>query len=252
VLQAYNGSTGKLNWSVQLPSGVFTSPPTAAAGVVYSGGGGGLYAVNERTGALEWSQQREDGDHSAPSVDSTGIYVSNAGEHSDKYSTSGQLLWSYNSGNTGGGGRTTVVHNSRVWIRDDSGMTPVILDAATGQPVGNYTALTAPAFYAGTAITTTTTGLQAISVATGKVLWTQAGDGQLASAPYVAGTTVYVGSGTGNVYGYSAITGKQVWEGSAGAPVARPDEHNDFVLQGIQIADGLLAVPASSRMTVFG
>ncbi len=49
-----------------------------------------------------------------------------------------------------------------------------------------------------------------------------------------------------------AITGAQVWEGSAGAAVARPDEHNGFVLQGIQIADGLLAVPATSRMTVFG
>jgi outer membrane protein assembly factor BamB len=256
VLQAYNGSTGKLNWSVELPGEfMFTSPPTATAGVVYTGGsgeGGVLYAVNEATGIVEWTQQVQNGDHSAPSVDSTGVYVSYAGEFSYKFSTSGQFIWSHNNGIEGGGGRTTVVHNAKVWVRDDANQPPTILNAATGQPVGNYSGLTAPAFYAGTAITTTAAGLQAISVATGKVLWTQAGDGQLASAPYVAGTTVYVGSGSGNVYGYSTITGAQVWQGSAGAPVIRPDEHNGFVLQGIQIADGLLAVPASTRMTVFG
>lgn len=256
VLQAYNGSTGKLNWSVQLRDEfMFTSPPTATAGVVYTGGageGGVLYAVNEATGVVEWTQQVENGDHSAPSVDSTGVYVSYAGEFSYKFSTTGQLIWRYNNGIEGGGGRTTVVHNSKAWVRDDANQPPTILNAATGQPVGNFSGLTAPAFYAGTAITTTASGLQAISVATGKVLWTQAGDGQLASAPDVAGTTVYVGSGSGNVFGYSTITGAQLWEGSAGAPVVRPDEHNDFVLQGIQIADGLLAVPASTRMTVFG
>ncbi len=252
MLEAYNGSTGKLNWSVQLPSGMFTSPPTATAGVVYTGGSGVLCAVNEATGALEWMQQVENGDHSAPAVDSTGIYVSYAGELSYKFSTSGSLIWNHSNGSEGGGGRTPVVHNSKLWVRDDAGMAPSILDASTGQTVGSFSGLTAPAFYAGTAITTTATGLQSISVATGKVLWTQAGDGQLASAPYVAGATVYVGSGSGNVYGYSATTGAQVWEGSAGAAVVRPDEHNGFVLQGIQIADGLLAVPATSRMTVFG
>jgi outer membrane protein assembly factor BamB len=256
LLEAFSGATGKLNWSVQLPGQyMFTSPPTATAGVVYTAGagdGGTLYAVSEATGTLEWTQSVENGDHSAPSVDSTGIYVSYAGEFSYKFSTSGQLLWSHNNGIEGGGGRTTVVHNSRLWIRDDAGMTPTILNATTGAPIGTFAGITAPAFYAGTAITTTSTGLQAINATTGQLLWTQPGDGQLASAPYVAGTTVYVGSGTGNIYGYSAITGKLVWEGFADAPVNRPDEHNDFVLQGLQIADGLLAVPASTRMSVFG
>jgi outer membrane protein assembly factor BamB len=256
ILQAYNGLTGKLNWSVQLAGeSMFTSPPTATAGVVYTAGageGGVLYAVSEATGTVEWTQQVENGDHSAPSVDSTGIYVSYAGEFSYKFSKSGQLLWSDYNGLEGGGGRTTVVHGSRVWVRDDAGRAPAILDTTTGQLVGNFSGLTAPVFYKGTAITTTAAGLQATNAATGTVLWTQAGDGQLVSAPYVAGATVYVGSGSGNVYGYSVITGAQVWEGSAGAPVIAPDEHNDFVLQGIQIADGLLAVPASTRMTVFG
>jgi outer membrane protein assembly factor BamB len=166
VLQAYNGSTGKLNWSVQLPSGVFNSPPTATAGVVYTGGGGLLFAVSEATGSVQWTQQVQNGDHSAPSVDSTGVYVSYAGELSYKFSTSGAPLWIHSNGIEGGGGRTAVVHNSRVWIRDDAGMAPAILDATSGQPVGNFSGLTTPAFYKGTAITTTATGLQAISVAT--------------------------------------------------------------------------------------
>ena len=163
VLQAYNGSTGNLNWSVQLPTGAYSSPPTATGGVVYTANAL-LSAVSETTGSVEWSRPVENGDHSAPSVDSTGVYVSYAGELSYKFSTGGVLLWNHSNNIEGGGGRTTVVHNSKVWVRDDAGMAPAILDAATGQSVGNFSGLTVPAFYAGTAITTTATGLQAMSV----------------------------------------------------------------------------------------
>jgi outer membrane protein assembly factor BamB len=157
----------------------------------------------------------------------------------------------HTNGLEGGGGRTTVVHRSQVWIRDDAGQPPTVLDASSGVTVRTFVGLTTPAFYGDDALSTTASGLQATNVKSGAIVWTQPGDGHLASAPFVAGNTVYVGSGTGNVYGYSAITGAQVWQGSAGAPVLAPDEHNDVVLQGIQIADGLPAVPASTRMTVF-
>ena len=255
-LRAFDGATGKLDWSVQLPyEGYFTSPPTATGGVVYvagAGSGGLLYAVSESTGVLQWMQEVMNGDHSAPAVGGGGVYVSYSAELSYRFSTAGKLVWTHTAGGEGGGGRTAVLHGSRLWVRDDAGMTPAILDTATGKQVGTFQSVTAPAFAGNTAFVVADDDLLAINATTGVTLWTQHGDGGLESAPEVAGTTVYIGSGFGKIFGYSTTTGKQVWQAPTGATFDGPDEHNGGVLQGLQIGDGLLAVPATTRMTVFG
>ncbi|HEY3923822.1 MAG TPA: PQQ-binding-like beta-propeller repeat protein [Acidothermaceae bacterium] len=255
-LRAFDAATGKLDWSVQLPyEGNFTSPPTASGGVVYVGGsgsGGKLYAVSESTGVVKWMQEVMNGAHSAPAVGGGGVYVSYSAELSYRFSTTGQLVWTHTAGGEGGGGRTAVLHGSQLWVRDDAGMTPAILDTATGKQVRTFQSATAPAFAGNTAFVVANDGLQAINATTGKTLWNQHGDGGLESAPEVAGATVYIGSGFGKIFGYSTTTGKQVWEASTGATFVGPDEHNGSVLQGLQIGDGLLAVPATTRMTVFG
>jgi outer membrane protein assembly factor BamB len=255
-LRAFDGASGKLDWSVQLPyEGDFTSPPTATGGVVYVGGsgsGGLLYGVSESNGVLQWMQGVLNGEHSAPAVGGGGVYVSYSAEYSYRFSTAGKLVWTHDAGGEGGGGRTAVLHGTRLWVRDDAGMTPVILDTATGKQVGTFQSATAPAFAGNTAFVVANDGLQAINATTGATLWNQHGDGGLESAPIVAGTTVYIGSGFNKVFGYSTTTGKQVWQASTGATFVGPDEHNGSVLQGLQVGDGLLAVPATTRMTVFG
>ncbi len=55
---AFNAQTGAQVWSAELPGQyVFSSPPTALAGTVYTGGagsGGTLYAYAESSGHLNW------------------------------------------------------------------------------------------------------------------------------------------------------------------------------------------------------
>jgi outer membrane protein assembly factor BamB len=82
-------------------------------------------------------------------------------------------------------------------------------------------------------------------------LWTF-GDGTLVTAPVVAGSTVFVGSSDGAVYGVSAKTGKQVWSATAGPEIFGPDEQNADVLVGLGVGDGMLVVPAGNELTVYG
>ena len=145
-----------------------------------------------------------------------------------------------------------MLHATGGGVGDDAGQTPAVLNTNTGAQVGTFDSRTAPAFGDGTAVLLGPGGLTAVDAGTRATLWTQAGDGQLASAPVIAGGTAYVGSGSGTVYGYSLGTGRQVWAGDALAPVLPPDEHNAQQLQGLAVGGGVLAVPASTRLTVFG
>lgn len=255
VLRAFNAATGAQAWSVQLPGQwAFTSPPTADSGTVYTSGagsGGTLYAVNEATGAVKWTAPVANGDHSSPTVNATSVFVSYACETTYRFTLTGSPVWNHTTGCSGGGGRTTVLHRGELWVRDDAGMTPVVLSTKTGQALRTFTSQTAPAFAGASALLIQTGGLTAIDASTGRTRWTQSGDGQLASAPIVSGTVAYVGSSSGKVFGYDTRTGAQVWAADAGAPVLAPDEHNALMLQGLAIGDGVLAVPATTRLTVF-
>jgi outer membrane protein assembly factor BamB len=255
VMRAFNAATGAQTWSVQLPGQwAFTSAPTAEGGTVYTsgaGGGGTLYAVDEATGAVKWTVAVANGDHSSPTVNATSVFVSYACETTYRFSLTGSLVWNHTTGCSGGGGRTAVLHGGELWVRDDAGMTPVVLSAKTGQAIRTFTSQTAPAFADGSALLMQTDGLTAIDASTGRTRWAQSGDGQLASAPVISGAVAYVGSGSGTVYGYNIRTGARVWAADAGAPVLTPDEHNAWMLQGLAIGDGVLAVPATTRLTVF-
>jgi len=251
LLRGFDPATGTQLWSRQLPGqSSFTSPVTAAGGVVYTGGagsGGTLYAVDGRTGVAN-------GDDSAPAVNGTAVYVSYACENTYRFDLAGTLVWNHTTGCSGGGGRTPVLHNAKLWVRDDAGETPAVLNTATGEQERTFDSQTAPAFTGNSGVLLQSGTLTGIAAGTGKVRWSQAGDGQLASAPVISGQVAYVGSGSGSgtVFGYDVTTGAQVWSGSAGAPVQGPDEHNAGVLQGLAIGDGVLAVPAGSVLTVFG
>lgn len=58
LLCAFDGATGNVIWSIQLPGQFsFSSAPTVSQGVIYTGGsgsGGTAYAVNANNGALLW------------------------------------------------------------------------------------------------------------------------------------------------------------------------------------------------------
>jgi outer membrane protein assembly factor BamB len=254
LLRAFDAASGAPTWAVQLPGQyAFSSPPTADGGVVYTGGagsGGTLYAVSESDGAVLWTQPVSNGDQSSPALSATDVFVSYACGLVYAFDrTSGQLRWFNDGPCSGGGGKTAVYHADRVYSRDFFGNE--ILDASTGRLLGTFQAGPAPAFAGKTGLFLNGSTLQATSGR--RTLWTFSGDGGLVTAPIVVGSTVYVGSSSGMLYGLDLRRGVVVWSTNVGAGIPGPDEQNvSQPLTGLGAGQGLLVVPAGNRLAAYG
>jgi len=254
LLRAFDAASGALDWAVQLPGQyAFSSPPTADGGVVYTGGagsGGTLYAVSESDGAVLWTQPVSNGDKSSPALSATDVFVSYACGLVYAFDrTSGQLRWFNDGPCSGGGGKTAVYHAGRVYARDFTGNE--ILDASTGSMLGTFQAGPAPAFAGKIGLFLNGSRLQANSGR--RTLWTFSGDGGLDTAPIVVGSTAFVGSSSGMLYGLDLRRGQVVWSTDVGAGIPGPDEQNvSQPLTGLGAGQGLLVVPAGNRLAAYG
>jgi outer membrane protein assembly factor BamB len=264
TMRAYDADTGVLAWVTQLPGQyMFTTPPTAANGVVYTSGagsGGTLYAVRESDGQVLATQPVENGDHSAPALSATSVFVSYACNQAYGFA---QLtlapLWHSSGPCEGGGGQTTVYANNLLFTRDFFG--DLVLDASTGALVRNYGPVNgggyAPAVDS-TAIFTTFPGwmLAAQSLA-GTPLWTFSGDGQLNTPPLILNSgsrrLVIVGSWLGRLYALDAASGTEVWSGDVGTPISgAPESLVSEPQAGLGIGQGLIVVPALTTLSAYG
>jgi outer membrane protein assembly factor BamB len=255
-LSAFDQATGTPIWHVRLGGQwMFTSPPTVHGGVVYTAGagsGGTLYAVDAATGALQWTAAVSNGDHSSPAVTDDGVYVSYACEVTYRFNPAGGARqWIHTTGCSGGGGRTPVVHGDRVYVRDDAGQSPVILSTADGTATGAFSSTTAPAFSDDRMFTVAAGTMRAIDVATGTVEWSQAGDGNLVTAPLVVGSAVIAASSSGKVFLFDTTTGALLWSGETESAIQPPDEHNVQPLVGLAESGGVLLVPASNQLVAY-
>jgi outer membrane protein assembly factor BamB len=256
TMKAFDAATGALLWSLLLPDqGIFTSPPAAANGIVYTGGagfGGTVYAVNEISGVLVWTMNViSGGDHSSPVITGGKVFVSYACPDTYAYNaTTGQLLWSYVFC-SGGGGTTPVLHRGQLYVRDAVGtMTNgLVLNANTGSFVRGFNSDTPPAFFGNLALFLQRDTL--VAVENGQVSWTFAGDGGLQTAPLVVNHTIYIGSSSGMLYGLNA-SGQQIWSTQVGAPIPYPDEIDWVITNGLGAGDGLLIVPTESTILAYG
>lgn len=260
LLTAMDAGTGAVVWSTQLPGQYsFSSPPTATGGIVYDGGagtGGTLYATNESNGALLWSQQVANGDNSSPAVDGSNVYVTYPDNYYAFDRTTGASVWHDYLNGDGGGGRTPVVADGHVFIRDWAG-SPLIASAATGATQGPLASTTAPAIASGTAYEMTgalgSGTLQAVgSDGLGATRWSFTGDGHLASAPLVTSNAVWVGSTSGEIYELSCATGAPQWSTNVGSPINAPDEQNvSAPLTGLGVGGDTLIIPAGSTLLAY-
>jgi hypothetical protein len=145
-----------------------------------------------------------------------------------------------------------VLHGNRLYVRDDAGETPAILNASTGKQIRTFDSWTAPAFSGNTGFYLPPGGpLEAVSATTGAVKWTAAGDGQLDTAPIVVGDDVAVGSATGEIFLFDQATGGVVWSAQTGSPILAPDEHNAWMLVGLAESGGTLLVPATNTLVAY-
>jgi outer membrane protein assembly factor BamB len=252
TLHAFNAATGASNWSIQLPSQDFTATPTATNGTVYAAGEGGaglVYAVDEADGSIEWTGTVENGDQSSPAIDSGGVFVSYSCQDYDFSLATGALVWHYDNGCSGGGGKTEAVANGQVFDRENGG---IVFSESSGAQVGSFASDRIPALNSTIECFLSSGTLTVKSVASGAVLWTFRGDGSLNSAPLIIDQTVIIGSGTGNVYALNATTGQQIWSGNAGALLPAPDEQNlGQPLTGFAAGEGYLIVTAGSTLTAW-
>jgi outer membrane protein assembly factor BamB len=254
LMQAFDAATGTRLWSTDLPGQyAFSSPPTAQGGIVYTGGagtGGTVYAVSQSDGVVLWTRPVSNGDNSSPALSPTSIFVSYACGLVYAFDrVTGDLRWFNNGPCSGGGGKTSVYHDGRVYSRDFFGNE--VLDADTGALRGTFQAGPAPAFAGRTGLFLAGSTLRAMSGR--RTLWTFSGDGGLITAPIVVQSTVYVGSSSGMLYGLDLRRGQVVWSTNVGAGVSGPDEQNvSQPLAGLGAGQGLLVVPAGNLLAAYG
>jgi outer membrane protein assembly factor BamB len=261
LLRAFDGATGNVIWSVQLPNQYsFSAPPTVYQGVIYvsgAGSGGTVYAVSADSGTLLWTAPVMNGDKSSPAVTNEGVYVSYSCPNVYKLDpATGAQIWRYSTGCSGGGGKTPALYNGRLYVRDFS---DTIFDGNTGSIIGNFNAKNTPAFSGnrgfflnGPHFFGSYGTLEARDVNTNSLLWSFAGDGFLQSAVLVVNNYVYVGSAHGKLYAVDAATGQQVWVTTAGTSIPYVDEQNvSQPLTGFAASDGLLVVPTSTTLVAY-
>ncbi|TMD38781.1 MAG: hypothetical protein E6I88_13880, partial [Chloroflexi bacterium] len=266
VVRSFNASTGLPGWSLDLTRVPghdiyeFTSPLTALNGLVYTAGsgvGGAIFAINETSGQVVWSQPVQEGQDSDPAVSSSGVYVSYPGEVYDFNPSTGAVIWHYSAG-YGGGGTTPVLYNGRLYVRGEGGYGDTIFDAKTGTQLGSFNGDVPPAFDGSRGFFETQGTLEARDLANNDaLLWSFAGDGALDSAPVAVNGYVYVGSNepatnVGLLYALEESSGRVVWSDQVGAGVLKPNERDASTpMTGMGIANGLLVVPASSRVVTY-
>jgi outer membrane protein assembly factor BamB len=256
LLTALDAGTGSAVWSALLPGQYsFSSPPTAVNGIVYVGGagsGGTLYATNESNGALLWSQPVANGDNSSPAVDGSNVYVTYPDNYYAFDRSTGAPVWHDYLNGDGGGGRTPVVADGHLFIRDWAG-SPLIASAATGATQGPLASTTAPAIAGGAAYEMESGTLRAVGGdGLGATRWSFAGDGHLASAPLVTSNAVWVGSTSGELYELSCTSGAPQWSTNVGSPIFGPDEQDvSSPLTGLGVGGNTLVVSAGSSLIAY-
>ena len=264
LLRAFDGTTGSLVWSRQLPGQYsFSSAPTVFQGVVYAGGagsGGTAYAVSAENGNVLWTTPVSNGSNSSPAVTADGVYLSYVCWNVYKLNpANGSNIWHTTPDCSGGGGKTPVLYNNRLYVRDVSSNTDWILNSQTGGTLDTFSSKSAPAFSGnmgfflnGPKWFGSYGTLEGRTVDTNSVLWTFAGDGHLQSSMLVVNDYVYVGSSLGKLYALEAATGTQVWSTTTGTTIPYVDEHNvSQPITGFAAAEGILVVPTETTLVAY-
>jgi outer membrane protein assembly factor BamB len=248
LLTAFDPQSGSIDWSKQLPGQwSFSSAPSAANGIVYTGGagsGGTVYAVRENDGQILWTQSVENGDNSSPAVNAQGVYVTYAAQQDYDFDpVSGSLLWHHTTCCEGGGGATPVVANGLVFSPGVGGFGNLILSTADGSELGGYNAGPSPAVTTDMAFMLSGSTLSAVKDSgQGVNAWQFTGDSHLDTPPLVAGGLVFVGSSQGNLYALDAATGTTSWSTVNAA----------MDTTGFAAANGTLVVPgAGDSLTAY-
>lgn len=259
-LRAFDAATGTVFWTKSV-GGPYTAPPTAFQGVVYLSGSGYVWAFSQATGNFLWKTPVDNSDASSPVVTDEAVYVSYTCPHVYKLNrATGAQIWSYSAGCTSAGGKTAVLHNGRLYVRD--GISDYLFDSQTGSILNTFNSLAenAPAFSGnmgfflhGAPRFGQIATLEARDQSNNNALvWSFTGDGYLQSGLLVVNNILYVGSARGKLYGLDTSTGLVVWSTTAGNSIPYVDEHNGGrPTTGLAAAEGLLVIPTDTTLVAY-
>jgi outer membrane protein assembly factor BamB len=254
-MAALDVTTGEQVWIEAVPNPAeeiyFYAPPVASGGLVFVNSfemGGSSLAIDEVAGGLVWAHDTFDGSWGSVAVSDNTVYESEEVNRVAAWNAqTGEQVWEHLGNGDGCCGEAPSVYDSEIWDHDIH-FGSLIFENGSGATVGNFVSDTLPAFHAGTAFYESKGTVSAVDIATNAVLWSFTGDGQLCTAPVVAGRggQVLVGSQSGNVYEIDEATGIQRSVSTAGAGITCFSETDSMAL-----AENHLVVPVGNDLVVF-
>ena len=251
TLSALDVGTGHTVWSNKMTYQYdYSSPPVAAAGMVFVNGmgeGGTTYAVDAATGKIRWTADTFDGSDGTVAVVGNMVYEAEACDQVSAFDLiTGFRHWFHSGSCTGGGGTTPAVAGGRIWVRDWAEGN-IILDL-NGNSLGTFSVDVPPSLHGSLAFYVKSKTVTAVDVETSVIKWSFAGDKQLCTSAVIAGRNgqVFVGSSAGNVYELDEATGAQRSVDVVGTTVSCSDE-----TQGMAIAQNHLFIPAGNDLVVY-
>jgi len=166
----------------------FSGEPVAYNGVVYVQGAGPVFALSELTGKVLWQSSYLDGDGSSVSANASGVYVAAGCSWFRLSLTTGAMIWSGNSGCTGGGGTTYLSIG-----RDFETVRGFVVSQATGKTLGTFSGV--PAFSGANGYFANGSSVFCENVKTLTPVFTAPVPSTIVTSPVIAGETLYVGDG---------------------------------------------------------
>jgi outer membrane protein assembly factor BamB len=241
-LQAYDAATGALKWTLPVTGQPAITAPTAEGGQVYTTN----VAVNGTSGIILW--RGSIGQMGTPAATVDGVYSSGPCFTFDYRPATGEVAWSNLPACSSAGGPTSVVANGVLYASGSA----TKFDAETGTVLGSYSADYPPAIGSTSGYFLSGGTLSAIDQSTGTVSWTFIGDGELVTSPIIVDQYVFVGSSAGNLYALDAATGQIEWQTNLGAAIPAGESiFGSPILTGLSAGDGLLVVPAGTKVTAY-
>jgi eukaryotic-like serine/threonine-protein kinase len=259
---------------------VYVSSPAVAAGRVLVGSGDGhLYALDAASGRALWQLATGGRVRSSPAIALGTVYVGSMdGSIYAADLESGRLRWRFDTQGRSlrselfGFDRKSVqsspaVVDGTVYCGSRDGFL-YALDAASGGQRWRFDhqvswVIGSPAVWEGRVYVGSSDGgfLQAVDARTGREAWRVRIPGIVWSSPAIAGTTLYVGDGSGTFYAFDARLGQprfswRIGSGIFGSPVPAGDAvlvgANDGTLYALGLAAGAGGAPGAGGAAGMG
>jgi len=208
-------ASGNERWRFIINTPIVSSPAIGAEGIIYFGGqDGNLYALR-RNGSLFWQQNLGDRINASPAIGPDGkVYIATVTGKVVATSPAGVILWETNLSSPVRSS-PVLTAEGRVILGTDDGK--LICLAPTGEVLWTFQVTGSdPAIRSTPAVTQDGTilfgsydgRLYAVSVGTGKLLWSQDTGDKISASPLVLPNgTIVIGSWNGKAYAYAGTSG---------------------------------------------